>query len=169
MFQLLSTLHLARKLSFKKDYIKGNIDSDLVWEVAHYIKNRPLFIEHDITLADRGIWEQHNGYNNPATVDTDDTEEATNNGEASNLDDINHTSNPTVDADEVDPSIDNSGNDIDDSDSPVNVLASDSLIDNNISVRLAPGEGRTPISLIKDKDSDFLSFIKIFCGEKLDA
>lgn len=53
---------LARKLSFKKDYIKGNVDSSLVWDVANYLKDRPLFIKHDITLTQRDEWEMKNGY-----------------------------------------------------------------------------------------------------------
>lgn len=69
-----NTIHvgLARKLSFKKDYIKGNIDSNLVWEVAHYLKSRSLFIKHDITLTDRNQWEEENGLKSMESENNED-------------------------------------------------------------------------------------------------
>jgi hypothetical protein len=41
------------------------------------------------------------------------------------------------------------------------------IIDDNECLRLAPAEGRTPLSLITDKDSDYLAFPQILCGERM--
>ncbi|KAG2192805.1 hypothetical protein INT47_005352 [Mucor saturninus] len=41
--------------------------------------------------------------------------------------------------------------------------------DNDFTIRLAPGEGMTPISVLTDKDSDFLSFPKVYYGHKLEG
>ncbi|KAG2203378.1 hypothetical protein INT47_010076 [Mucor saturninus] len=41
--------------------------------------------------------------------------------------------------------------------------------DNDFTIRLAPGEGMTPISVLTDKDSDLLSFPKVYYGHKLEG
>lgn len=40
------------------------------------------------------------------------------------------------------------------------------IINDNKSLRFAPAEGRTPLSVPTDQDIDYLAFPKIFCEKK---
>lgn len=197
-----NTFHisLSRKFSFKKDYIKGVIDRDLVWKATEFLNNTVLFIEHDIRIADRALWEHDNGYNcaddnlrnsddnmkvNPVNcesnsftrdneeinlptveIESERVEEETLSGmEEDEAESERLTEERLSDVKEDEEQMEDL--DDDEEDFPLNIMATDSLIENNISVRLAPGEGHIPLSLIREKDSDFLSFIKIYYGERL--
>ncbi|CAO3626396.1 unnamed protein product [Mucor hiemalis] len=152
-----------------KDYIRGNIDSNLAWEVAHYLKSRSLFIKYDITLTDRNQWEEQNAVKDLEGETTEEVmEEIIYDSFWDELivqlaeEGIEQAASENIPAED--------GDDDADDENSLNVLATDSLVtDSNVSIRLAPGEGRIPLSLIRDRDSDFLSFIKIFCGERLDG
>lgn len=60
---------------------------------------------------------------------------------------------------------DEDGNEVDEDN--VNPGGQESIIVNDHeALRMAPGEGRIPLSVLQDKDSDYLSFPTIFCGER---
>lgn len=43
------------------------------------------------------------------------------------------------------------------------------IINDHKALRMTPDEGRVPLSILQDKDSNFLSFPTIFCGKRLAA
>lgn len=133
---------LARKLISTKDYIKGNVSPLKVWEAAEYLQTTPLYMEYDVQLADQDAW-------NTTHVTPGSYDEA--NGEC-----LDTTENAAEDENE---------------EKPLNAGTSESILisDNDITIRLAPGEGRTLISVLMDKDSDFLSFPKVYYGHKLEG
>lgn len=157
---------LARKLIFNKDYIKGNVSPAKVWEAATNLQTTPLYIEYDVQLANEDQWTAtnltHDVYDEmheeTLDVNSNDTgsvaENTAHDTDAESIDEINDTE----DLDETD-------------DEPLNAGTSESILisDNDITIRLAPGEGRIPISILKDKDSDFLSFPKVYYGQKLEG
>ncbi|KAG2191489.1 hypothetical protein INT47_013266 [Mucor saturninus] len=135
-------LSLARKLIFKKDYIRGNVSPHKVWNAARYLQTTPLYTEYEVQLADQTEWDSTN-----LVVEENE------------------------DNNEGDEPNENTGENNDIEDKPLNPGATDSILssDNDFTIRLAPGEGRVPLSILKDKDSDFLSFPKIFFGTKIEG
>ncbi|KAG2192949.1 hypothetical protein INT47_004688 [Mucor saturninus] len=135
-------LSLVRKLIFKKDYIRGNVSPHKVWNAARYLQTTPLYTEYEVQLADQTEWDSTN-----LVVEENE------------------------DNNEGDEPNENTGENNDIEDEPLNPGATDSILssDNDFTIRLAPGEGRVPLSILKDKDSDFLSFPKIFFGTKIEG
>ncbi|KAI7872230.1 uncharacterized protein EV154DRAFT_580126 [Mucor mucedo] len=77
-----------------------------------------------------------------------------NNNEADTIDDTSNTEDRSEDDND-----------------PLNAGTSESILisDNDITILIAPGKGGIPISIVKDKDSDFLSFPKVYYGQKLEG
>lgn len=48
-------LSLARKLVYKKDYIKGNISPSLVWRAANFLQEQPLYVDYQIGIDSEWI------------------------------------------------------------------------------------------------------------------
>ncbi|KAG2193630.1 hypothetical protein INT47_007462 [Mucor saturninus] len=126
------TVHvrLARKLCFEKDYIKGNVSPSKVWVGAEYLASTTLYQEYDVSLSDRNVWnernlnqESDNSNNMGIDEEIDEAEEEDELGYDETFDDEWEEDNV---------------------DEPLNIDATDTLIidnnDNNISIRLAPGE-----------------------------
>lgn len=59
-------------------------------------------------------------------------------------------------------------NNVNDDEENINEGADEVLLENNPidNICLAPGEGQSPISLLRDEDAEELSFPTIFCGQK---
>lgn len=51
-------------------------------------------------------------------------------------------------------------------DEDVNPGGNETLLDHNITLIIAPGEGKRPLSLIFDEHMEGLAFVKIHCGQK---
>ena len=45
-------------------------------------------------------------------------------------------------------------------------MLDDTELTGNDIISVAPGEGQKPLSLFQDKDSEYMSFPTIFCGQR---
>lgn len=143
-------ISLARKLIFTKDYIKGNVSPVKVWDAALYLQSTPLYLEYDVQISNQDEW-------NATNITSNVSDETNENDAESNNDNVNE-----AETNNEEPEIE---------DEPLNAGTTESILtsDNDFTIRLAPGEGRTPISVLTDKDSDFLSFPKVYYGHKLEG
>ncbi|KAG2192542.1 hypothetical protein INT47_011655 [Mucor saturninus] len=115
---------LARKMSIQKNYMEGNVNVDNVWEAVLYLMNSTVYKKHNITI-------------NRDWLETL--------AEALNEEDISLNSEQT-DCDDLE------SNGITEDDIPVG--ASETFFSGADGIRMAPGDGATPLSLLTDEDSE---------------
>lgn len=128
---------LARRMCYSKDYIKGNISPAKTWRAADYLSNQELYQLYSIHLDNSWIKNSNT-----------DTTDANNNENQNTANDAN---NEQMEEEEE-----------------INVSSQEILIINdNESLRFAPAEGRTPLSVLTDQNIDYLAFPKIFCEKRL--
>lgn len=125
-------VQLAKKMSYVKNYMEGNVNIENVWQAALFLNESTCYKEHGATLDEQWI----------STI----SEHIRNN-----------------------PYVPPEGSDqqggIDEDDIPVGT--SETLFGGSDGIRMAPGEKSTPLSILRDTDSDFLSFPKVLCGEPI--
>ncbi|CEP10246.1 hypothetical protein, partial, partial [Parasitella parasitica] len=126
-------------------YIRGNISTAKVWSAADYLQSTPLYRTHEITVSTAWM-EQINSSIADEDEDMSDADDSASNAEDS-------TTNQQDPAEELEDHL--------------ATFTGETYIASDEQLRLAPGEGKTPLSILRDEDIDYLAFPKIFYGHKL--
>ncbi len=134
-------LMLKRMIKHKSHFIYESVRPAVCYEAAKYLIQQPLYKSEGVILSD--CWEEkHTEQNENFIVNNENN----NNEENSNLNNKDDDWDETV------------------NDQSDNVTTNDTLLQDSSAISFAPGEGRTPMSLLKDKFAEELSFPSIYCG-----
>ena len=146
-------LQLFRKLSYSKPYLYETIRPNLVVEAASYLSNTNLFKDQKVVLSVDWVNSvpENNGNVNFIVNPNDKHLDVNTDSEIDNLDDL------VKELDDWDETKD---------DLPINPGSLDTLLlsNENILLKLAPGEGRKPLNLVKDEFIEELAYPCVFAG-----
>ena len=150
-------LQLFRKRSFSKPYLYETIRPNLVVEAARYLSDTDLFKDQKVVLSKDWVVSvsEKNGDANFIVNPNDEPS------------DLNTDQGSLVEIDNLDDLV-KELNDWDETkdDLPINPGSLDTLLvsNENILLKLAPGEGRKPLSLAKDEFIEELAYPCVFAG-----
>ncbi|PIA12676.1 hypothetical protein COEREDRAFT_51323 [Coemansia reversa NRRL 1564] len=133
-------VELACRSRIGRPYLASIIDHSKIMVATRYLVRTPLYQAHGITLSETFMDKQN------LVLDND------NNGDSSDSDSDSDSSGSSSD----------SGHQLThaNADRPRN-------LETLFAHRIAPAEGNMPTGLLMDEDVDFLTFPKIFCGQKM--
>ncbi|XP_061399099.1 uncharacterized protein LOC133334797 [Musca vetustissima] len=151
-------LHLKRRMAYQHDYMTETIRPAKVIDAARYLINTELYIKHGISI-DESWFEGFNSSQVVPFVANHEDREAIDNifqNQVSNeatMDDIPHTDEYAIE------NLNPGGQ---------QTMLECRAVENvpHQRVVMAPGEGRRPIDMIIDADSEELAFVSIYCGKK---
>lgn len=135
------SVKLARRMADNRNYMEGNIRPAKVWEAAQILKESSLYKEMNITLDDAWLQEAIEQVAMAAVAFSIEEEDEDEHGFVQE--------------------------DYEDVMDEVPIGGEETLFTGEDYLRMAPGEGKKPLSLLIDENVDFLAFPKIFCGEPL--
>ncbi|CEP08567.1 hypothetical protein [Parasitella parasitica] len=149
---------LTRRMRYNGGYIKGNISTQKVWNAAHYLQSSPLYREHNISISTE--WLEHVRQTQSEDEDVnDESDESMPNERAPQRAEGEDAPNENqIEEEDQQPGLD---------EDELNAGSTETSIASDEALRMAPGEGRAPISILVDRASDFLAFPKIFMGQRL--
>jgi hypothetical protein len=173
---------LKRRMQDKNPYAYDLIRPEKVYRAAQYLVNTELYKKHNITLDEHWL---HNANKELEVVDINE-----HNDECKNESNIDREIIATNKEEEViekkshdilaefieNITINDQNSDSENEDAEIekemqkqeSMVMPDILPDHiakDTGITIAPGEGKTPISLLRDDDADVLSFPTIYCGK----
>ena len=175
---------LKRRLGYKHHYAFQTIRPLKVLKTSQYLgKNSKLFINEGIQVNDSFLDTYTNEIGNnllyePKCMNEQGDQSNTNpiiEGEKNKLNNINkqheleNKDKDLINCKTSEDSSDDNWCEIEERPAPVmdTLLAEpDTAQDSDLVFNFAPGEGNKPLGLFTDKDSEYLSFPTIFCGER---
>ncbi|CEP17045.1 hypothetical protein [Parasitella parasitica] len=163
---------LARKLEYRKDYIKGNVSPLKIWRAAEHLQQMPLYQDYDITLDTewmRVITNEIEQFNTDVNGNNYASNSSINFANIANTETSDINASDTNPVDETTGTAPNFAPPVQPDVQPVNPGGQETIIINdNEQIRLAPAEGNRPLSILVDKDTDFLAFPKIYVVQRFD-
>ena len=167
-------IQLKKKLSYKKIDFKENVRPTRVLTALHWLlTNSDMYKNSGITVDNN--WFQ------AVTESAEDTVREFLEVPVRNTNPDIFVNNPVLDEDKTLPSVPQDKNNGDGYESDgfievdnnehvgnVDTLVDDATVENKFDqvLTFAPGEGRHPLSLYQDTDSEYLCFPTIFCGQR---
>ncbi|XP_061391279.1 uncharacterized protein LOC133326674 [Musca vetustissima] len=151
-------LHLKRRMAYQHDYMTETIRPAKVIDAARYLINTELYIKHGITIDESWFEGCNSSLVVPFVANQEDREEIQNIFEnqlstEATVDDIQHVEEYAME------NLNPGGQ---------QTMLECRAVENvpHQRVVMAPGEGRRPIDMIMDTDSEELAFVSIYCGKK---
>ncbi|KAG1081803.1 hypothetical protein G6F42_022819 [Rhizopus arrhizus] len=171
-------VELARRWRYARGYIKGAISSERVGNAALYLQSTPLFREYNVRI-DTDWLEHAENFQDTAHAEDRQQEGEIDQQPATAAANDEDAQNDNSSADELAGSQDEAeqneadqeagvGDEVVDPERANRRIEHHTVIGSDEGLRMAPGENQIPLSLFSDQDSDYLSFIKVYMGRKLD-
>lgn len=143
-------VQLVRRITDTKPYLYKSVRPELVFENAINLTQKDIYIKHKISLKENGYNSLKLFVNTPSTVF--DCSEGAN-------EDQNDTNDIPQNEDELD-----------EVEQQQIIQQQQTLLTNGLNpslgIKMNPGEGNAPLSLLMDDDLDILSFPSIYGGEQ---
>ena len=135
-------IKLKRIMQHKSHFMFENVRPSVIMNAAKYLVNTPLYVEENVIISDTWINDHQNDVEHFVVNDED-------------RDIVNSKESEAMEID------DNEWNEVHE---PINLTSNDTLWQDNNAIAFAPGEGRFPLSILRDKHAEELSFPTIYCG-----
>ncbi|EPB81210.1 hypothetical protein HMPREF1544_12080 [Mucor circinelloides 1006PhL] len=159
-------VELARRWRYARGYIKGAISSERVGNAALYLQpTPPLFCEYNVRIDIVGWLENAENFQDTAHAEDRQQEGERDQPQATatvNYEDAAQNGNSSADE------LAGSQDEAEQNKAVQEAGGGDEVVDPRKGKPMAPGENQIPLSLFSDQDSDYLSFIKVYMGRKLD-